>query len=111
MRSFVLLPPAAREDATELALLTDTASHGFASWLCSRSKEAAVAASPDGARTAEAARRRWARQLVRCRDCRAHGEIAGAAIGYGRDEGIRNIPADRPALKPVIDLQQMVIGS
>ncbi len=41
----------------------------------------------------------------------AHGEIAGAAIGYGLDEGIRNIPADRPALKPVIDLQQMVIGS
>ena len=41
----------------------------------------------------------------------AYGEIAGAAIGFGLDEGIRNIQADRPALKPVIDLQKMVLGS
>jgi ribosomal protein S18 acetylase RimI-like enzyme len=111
MGSFASLRPATREDATELALLTDIASHGFAFWLW-----LVELGNGGGDTPMERGRQKlrgdqgqgnWSDAVI----AEAHGEIAGAAIGYGLGEGIRNIEADRPALKPVIDLQKMVVGS
>ncbi|MEK1896940.1 MAG: GNAT family N-acetyltransferase [Rhizobium sp.] len=112
MRSFVSLRPAAREDATELALLTDIASHGFATWLWLTELGSGSGSDTPMERGRQKLRGddgqgNWRDAVI----AEAYGEIAGAAIGYGLDEGIRNIQADRPALKPVIDLQQRVIGS
>ncbi|EPE98556.1 GNAT family N-acetyltransferase [Rhizobium grahamii] len=111
MGSFVSLRPAAREDATELALLTDIASHGFASWLwLSELGNGGCDTPMERGRQklrGDQGQGNWSDAVI----AEAYGEIAGAAIGFGLDEGIRNIQADRPALKPVIDLQKMVLGS
>jgi ribosomal protein S18 acetylase RimI-like enzyme len=111
MGSFVTLRPAVREDAAELAVLADIASHGFASWLWLTDL-----GNGGGDTPMELGRRKmrsdeghgtWGDAVL----AEAYGEIAGAAIGYGLGEDIRNIQPDRPALKPAIDLQKMVIGS
>jgi len=110
MGSFASLRPATREDATGLALLTDIASHGFAFWLW------LVELGHGGGDTPmERGRQKlrgdqgqgnWSDAVI----AEAHGEIAGAAIGYGLGEGIRNIEADRPALKPIIDQARAVMS-
>ncbi|KQV27981.1 acetyltransferase [Rhizobium sp. Root1203] len=111
MGSFVSLRPAVREDAAELAVLVDIASHGFASWLWLTDL-----GNGGGDTPLELGRRKMRRDEGRgawgdAVIAEAYGEIAGAAIGYGLGEGIRDIQPDHPALKPVIDLQKMVIGS
>jgi ribosomal protein S18 acetylase RimI-like enzyme len=111
MGSFVTLRPAVREDAAELAVLVDIAAHGFASWLW-----LTEVGNGGGDTPMELGRRKMRRDEGRGNwgdavIAEAYGEIAGAAIGYGLGEGIRDIQPDRPALKPVIDLQKTVIGS
>jgi ribosomal protein S18 acetylase RimI-like enzyme len=111
MGSFVALRPAVREDAAELAILVDIASHGFASWLW-----LSELGNDGGDTPMELGRRKmgrdeghgsWGDAII----AEAYGEIAGAAIGYRLGEGVHDIQPDRPALEPVVDLQKMVVGS
>jgi ribosomal protein S18 acetylase RimI-like enzyme len=111
MASFVTLRSATREDAAELAILADIASHGFASWFW-----LGELAGSGGGTPMERGRLKmrrddgygnWRHAVV----AEAYGETAGAAIGYALDEDVRDIEVDRVALQPVIDLQKMVIGS
>lgn len=109
--SFVTLRPATRDDAAELAILSDIASHGFASWLWLGELDGTGSDTPmelgrlkmrrdDGYGT-------WRHAVL----AEAYGETAGAAIGYALGEDVKKMEVDRVALQPVIDLQKMVVGS
>ncbi|WP_160004277.1 GNAT family N-acetyltransferase [Rhizobium sp. 18055] len=109
--SFVTLRSATREDAAELAILADIASHGFASWLW-----LGELAGNGGDTPMELGRLKmrrndgygsWRHAVL----AEAYGETAGAAIGYALGEDVRDIEVDRVALQPVIDLQKTVIGT
>jgi ribosomal protein S18 acetylase RimI-like enzyme len=109
--SFVTLRSATREDAAELAILADIASHGFASWLWLGELAGTEGDTPmehgrlkmrrdDGYGT-------WRHAVL----AEAYGETAGAAIGYALGDDVKDMEVDRVALQPVIDLQKMMIGS
>jgi ribosomal protein S18 acetylase RimI-like enzyme len=105
------LRPAERRDAAELAVLVDMASHGFASWLWNGAVRDGEADTPlergravmmeDGQPGAweDATLAEW------------DGVVAGVAIGYDLDEGVRGIAAANPVIAPLLELQATVIGS
>ena len=111
MSGEIVLRPAEKRDAAELAILVDLASHGFADWLWSGAIEAGVSDTAlergrammreDGAPGA------WQDATV----AEHGGEIAGVSIGYDLDESVRGIAAPHPVLAPLLALQVQVIGS
>ncbi len=109
--SFVTLRSATPNDAAELAILADIASHGFASWLWLG--ELGLSGCDTPMEHGRLKMRRdegydgWRHAVI----AEAYGEVAGAAIGYALGEDVRTMEVDRVALQPVIDLQKLVIGS
>jgi ribosomal protein S18 acetylase RimI-like enzyme len=107
----LVLRAAEREDAAELAVLVDIASHGFATWLW---YGAVMRGDKDTAMEQGRSRMRndhepgtWKDAMVAEWD----GEIAGVSIGYDLEESVRDMVAPHPVIKPLLDLQVTVIGS
>ncbi|MDO3435813.1 GNAT family N-acetyltransferase [Rhizobium sp. CBN3] len=111
MTAFVVLRQASRRDASELAILADIASHGFASWLWFADVTKDVSDTPlERGRlkmSEEEAVGGWRDAVV----AEAYGEVAGIAIGHALDEGIGDIEATIAATEPMLALQKMVVGS
>ncbi|WP_275790913.1 GNAT family N-acetyltransferase [Pararhizobium gei] len=106
-----VLRAARRSDAAELAVLVEIASHGFATWLW---HTAVRRGERDTALEQGRARMRMDDEPGAWRDAMLaewSGEIAGVAIGYDLDDGVREIAASHPVIKPLLDLQVRVIGS
>ncbi len=108
---FVTFRPATRDDAAELAIIMDIASHGFASWLWLGELGGTGGDTPMELGRLKMRRDEgygsWRHAVL----AQAYGEVAGAAIGYALGEDVKDIEVDRVALQPVIDLQKMVVGS
>ncbi|MBB2832500.1 UNVERIFIED_ORG: ribosomal protein S18 acetylase RimI-like enzyme [Rhizobium esperanzae] len=111
MTAFIALRQASRRDASELAILADIASHGFASWLW-------FADVANGGSDTPLERGRlkmseeetvggWRDSVI----AEAYGEVAGVAIGHALDDGIGDIEATIPATEPMLALQKTVVGS
>lgn len=104
------LRPAERNEAAELAILIDIASHGFASWLwyggvLSKSAESAFEHGRDMLRQ-DSGLGTWRDAVVAVVD----DEIAGLSVSYGIDASIGEIEAKHPVLVPLLALQSRVIG-
>ncbi|MBB2794321.1 UNVERIFIED_ORG: ribosomal protein S18 acetylase RimI-like enzyme [Rhizobium pisi] len=111
MASFVALRQASRRDASELAILADIASHGFASWLWFADVANGASDTP-----LECGRRKMSEEegVGGWRDAviaEVYGEVAGVAIGHALDEGIGDIEATIAATEPMLALQKTVVGS
>ena len=110
MTGDVTIRPAERNEAAELAVLVDIASHGFAAWLWS------------GAVLAGAADTAFERGRNKLRDDVGPGhwrdavvadvedEIAGVSIGYGIDASAVEAEARHAAIEPLLALQRQVVG-
>lgn len=104
------LRPAERNEAAELAILIDIASHGFASWLwyggvLSKSAESAFEHGRNMLRQ-DSGLGTWRDAVVAVVD----DEIAGLSVSYGIDASIGEIEAKHPVLVPLLALQSRVIG-
>jgi ribosomal protein S18 acetylase RimI-like enzyme len=107
----VVLRSATRQDAAELAMLVDIASHGLANWLWH-------GAVIDG-RTDTALERGRQRMLDECKPggwrcavlAEKDGEVAGGVIAYRLDESLAGAVAPHPVIEPLMDLQCKAIGS
>ena len=111
MTAALRLRAAERWDAADLAILVDIASHGFATWLW---HGAVMRGSKDTAMEQGRSRLRMDDEPGAWKDATLaewDGEIAGVSIGYDLDENVRDIVAPHPVIKPLLDLQVMVIGS
>ncbi len=111
MTAGLVLRPAERRDAAELAILVDIASHGFASWLW---YGAVARGFCDTALERGRTKMREDGELGAWQDATVaewQDEIAGAAIGYQLDESVRAIVAPHPVIAPLLTLQVEVIGS
>jgi len=107
---FIALRAASRRDASELAILADIASHGFASWLWLGDVAEGVGDTP-----LERGRMKMCRDEVvgGWKDAivaEAYGEVAGMAIGYVVDEGIYDLQPRHPAIEPMLTMQKSVVG-
>ena len=109
--SGVVLRRATRQDAAELAILVDIASHGLANWLW---YGAVIEGRTDTA--FERGRRRmldddrpggWKCAVIAEKD----GEVAGAVIAYRLDESVAAMVAPHPVIAPLMGLQCEAIGS
>lgn len=111
MTSFIALRQASRRDASELAILADIASRGFASWLWFADVATGVSDTPlERGRlkmSEEEAVGGWRDAVI----AEAYGEVAGVAIGHSLEEGIDKIEATVPATEPMLALQKTVVGS
>ncbi|NEJ86536.1 GNAT family N-acetyltransferase [Rhizobium leguminosarum] len=111
MASFIALRQASRRDASELAILADIASRGFATWLWFADVENGVSDTPlERGRlkmSEDEAVGSWRNAVI----AEAYGEVAGVAIGHALDEGIGDIEATIPATAPMLALQKTVVGS
>ncbi|KQV81382.1 N-acetyltransferase [Rhizobium sp. Root1220] len=111
MAPFVTLRPATREDAAELAIVADLASHGVACWLWLGELAGSCGDTPMELGRLKMRRDdgygSWRHAVI----AEAYGETAGAAIGYALGDDVRDIEVDRVALQPAVDLQKTVIGS
>lgn len=105
----LVIRPAARRDAAELAILVDIASHGFASWLW-------YGAVMDGRVDTAMERGR-----IRMRDdpvegwsnaalAEWDGDVAGLSIAYPLDESAHDAVAPHPVFEPILSLQRRVVG-
>ncbi|OJF90033.1 GNAT family N-acetyltransferase [Pararhizobium antarcticum] len=107
----LVLRPATRADAAELAILVDIASHGFAGWLWSGAVAAGVCdtALERGRATMreDAAPGAWPDATV----ADWNGEITGVAIGYRLEDSVRAIAAPHPVIAPLLAMQRQVVGS
>jgi ribosomal protein S18 acetylase RimI-like enzyme len=107
----IVLRPAEKRDAAELAILVDIASHGFAGWLWSAAVKAGVSDTTlERGRTMmrqDGAPGAWQDATV----ADYGDEIAGVSIGYDLDESVREIAAPHPVIAPLLALQVQVIGS
>ena len=111
MTAALHLRAAERRDAADLAILVDIASHGFATWLW---HGAVMRGTKDTAMEQGRSRLRMDVEPGAWKDATLaewDGEIAGVSIGYDLDENVRDIVAPHPVIKPLLDLQVMVIGS
>jgi ribosomal protein S18 acetylase RimI-like enzyme len=111
MTAALHLRAAERRDAADLAILVDIASHGFATWLW---HGAVMRGLKDTAMEQGRSRLRMDDEPGAWKDATLaewDGEIAGVSIGYDLDESVREIVAPHPVIKPLLDLQVMVIGS
>jgi ribosomal protein S18 acetylase RimI-like enzyme len=107
--AFLALREASRRDASELAILADIASHGFASWLWFADVASGVSDTPlerGRLKMRDDALGGWKNAVIG----EAYDEIAGMAIGYEVDEGIRDLQARHPAIEPMLAMQRSVIG-
>jgi ribosomal protein S18 acetylase RimI-like enzyme len=111
MPAGVVLRAATRQDAAELAILVDIASHGLATWLWYR---AVLEGRTDTA--FERGRRRmldeerpggWKCAVM----AESDGEVAGAVIAYRLDESVGKAIAPHPVIAPLMGLQCEAIGS
>lgn len=111
MTAFIALRQASRRDASELAILADIASHGFASWLWCADVANGVSDTPlEQGRlkmSEEEAVGGWRDSVI----AEAYGEVAGVAIGHALEDGIGDIVATIPATEPMLALQKTVVGS
>lgn len=111
MTSFIALRQASRRDASELAILADIASRGFASWLWFADVATGVSDTPlERGRlkmSEEEAVGGWRDAVI----AEAYGEVAGVAIGHSLEEGIDKIEATVPATEPMLALQKTVVGT
>jgi ribosomal protein S18 acetylase RimI-like enzyme len=108
----VILRKAVRQDAAELAILIDIASHGLASWLWygavidgrtdtafERGRQRML---EDGDRPAA-----WKNAVM----AEVDGDVAGAVIAYRLDESVAEAVPPHPVLEPLMALQCVAIGS
>ena len=111
MTGEIVLRPAERRDAAELAILVDIASDGFASWLWFSAVKAGISdtALERGRSTMRRDGEPGAWQDATIADY--GGEIAGVSISYDLDESVRGIAAPHPVLAPLLAMQVQVIGS
>lgn len=103
------LRKASRRDASELAILADIASHGFASWLWFADVASGMSDTPlerGRLKMSDEALGGWKNAVIG----EAYDEIAGMTIGYEVDEGIRDLEARHPAIEPMLAMQRSVIG-
>ncbi|MEB3043590.1 GNAT family N-acetyltransferase [Rhizobium mulingense] len=111
MTAFIALRQASRRDASELAILADIASHGFASWLWFADVANGVSDTPlERGRlkmSEEEAVGSWRDAVI----AEAYGEVAGVAIGHVLDEAIEDVEATIAATEPMLALQKTVVGS
>ncbi|ABC90723.1 putative acetyltransferase protein [Rhizobium etli CFN 42] len=111
MTAFIALRQASRRDASELAILADIASHGFASWLWFADVANGVTDTPlELGRlkmSDEEATGGWRDAAI----AEAYGEVAGVAIGHVLDEAIEGVEATIAATEPMLALQKTVVGS
>ncbi|OJT95443.1 MAG: GNAT family N-acetyltransferase [Rhizobium sp. 63-7] len=106
----VVLRPAERRDAAELAVLIDIASHSFATWLW---YGGVLRGESETAMEHGRARMRDDRQQGGWRDAviaEIGGDVAGLAVGYRLDETVATAPSDHPALEPLLVLQRPLAG-
>lgn len=109
MAAFLALRKASRRDASELAILADIASHGFASWLWFADVASGMSDTPlerGRLKMSDDALGGWNNAVIG----EAYDEIAGMAIGYEVDEGIRDLEARHAAIEPMLAMQRSVIG-
>jgi ribosomal protein S18 acetylase RimI-like enzyme len=107
----LIIRPAERRDAAELAILVDIASHGFASWLW---YGAVMQGNVDTAM--ERGRMRILNEEVddswkNASVAELDGEIVGASVGHDVLPSILNEEPPHPALAPLIALQQRVVSN
>lgn len=108
----VTLRKATRQDAAELAILIDIASHGLASWMWygavidgrtdtsfERGRQRML---EDGDRPAA-----WKNAMV----AEVDGDVAGAVIAYRLDENLANAVPPHPVIEPLMALQCEALGS
>jgi ribosomal protein S18 acetylase RimI-like enzyme len=107
----LVIRPAERRDAAELAILVDIASHGFASWLW---YGAVVKGDVDTAMERGRLRMRddtvddgWKNAVI----AEIGGETVGASVGHPVSPDVFSENAPHPALAPLLALQQRVVGS
>lgn len=109
MAAALIIRPAEKRDAAELAILVDVASHGFASWFW-------YGAVMDGRVDTAMERGR-----IKMRDdavegwqgavlAEWEGDVAGAAIAYRLDESLGDAVAPHPVVEPILALQRLVVG-
>ncbi|CAN7561024.1 GNAT family N-acetyltransferase [Rhizobium sp. LjRoot98] len=111
MTAALHLRAAERWDAADLAILVDIASHGFATWLW---HGAVMRGTKDTAMEQGRSRMRMDDEPGSWKDATLaewNNEIAGVSIGYDLDETVREMIAPHPVIKPLLELQVMVIGS
>jgi len=111
MTTALRLRAAERRDAAELAVLVEIASHGFATWLW---YGAVKRGETDTAMEQGRSRLRMDDEPGAWKDATVaewDGEVAGVSIGYDLDENVRDMVAPHPVIKPLLDLQVLVVGS
>ena len=106
----LIIRPAERRDAAELAILVDLSSHGFAAWFW---QAAVVDGSVDTALEQgrllmrDDPREGWQGAAL----AEWNGDVAGVSIGYRLDDSIRDQSAPHPAVEPILTLQRRVVGN
>jgi ribosomal protein S18 acetylase RimI-like enzyme len=110
LTSGLLIRPAERRDAAELAILVDIASHGFASWLW---YGAVIKGEVDTAMERGRARMRddaiddgWKSALI----AEIDGETVGASVGHAVPPDIQGGASTHPSLLPLVTLQKRIVG-
>lgn len=111
MSAAIAIRSASERDAADLAILTDIASHGFASWAWLQELGDGACDTP-----MEQGRRRMRDEtgwggFKDAVIAEAYGEVAGTAIGHVLGDGVSDIEPRYPALAPILALQKMVVGS
>lgn len=106
----IIIRPAKKGDAAELAILVDISSHGFASWfwygaVLNGTKETAFEQGRAFMRsdTDSAA---WKDSSV----AEIGGEIAGVIIGHSIKPSIADETAPHAVIEPILALQKMLVG-
>ncbi|WP_054310019.1 N-acetyltransferase [Mesorhizobium sp. 1M-11] len=105
----IIIRPAKKSDAAELAILVDVSSHGFASWfwygaVLDGSKETAFEQGRSFMRS-DTERASWKDSSVAV----AGEEIAGVIIGHPIEPSIANEVAPHAAIEPILALQKMLV--
>lgn len=110
MAEDIILRPAKKSDAAELAVLVDVSSHGFASGLwygavLDGSKETAFEQGRSSMRS-DTERGAWKDATVVVVD----EEVAGVIIGHAIEASIASESAWHPVVEPILALQKMLVG-
>lgn len=106
----IIIRPATKSDAAELAILVDLSSHGFASWfwygaVLDGSKETAFEQGRSFMRS-DTERAGWKDSSV----AMVRDEIAGVIIGHPIDESIIDETPSHPVTEPILALQKTLVG-